>query len=144
LHYYRIRYKSKTLIKYLMISRKTFIKQASFLSTVLIVNPGCMTKAPSSTNVKVGLQLYSLRDQIVKDVEGVIEKVAKGGYQSVETYGYDPESHFWGMNALDFNALLKSNNLISPSGHYDLGTYLSKETSADDLKRILESYTEAA
>src|SRR5690606_20252558 len=31
-----------------------------------------------------------------------------------------------------------------PSGHYDLGTYLSKEVSADDLKRAIDEYTEAA
>lgn len=126
-----------------MISRKNFIKQASLLSTVLLVSPSCMTKSSSSTN-KVGLQLYSLREQIVKDVEGVIERVAKAGYQEVETYGYSANNHFWGMKPVDFNALLKANKLVSPSGHYDLGAFLSKETSVDDLKRTLDEYTAAA
>jgi sugar phosphate isomerase/epimerase len=130
-----------------MISRKNFLKQASLLSTVLLVSPGCMTKSPpsaNSTNNKVGLQLYSLREQIVNDVKGVIEKVAKAGYQEVETYGFNATSHFWGMNPTDFGALLKTNNLVSPSGHYDLGSVLSKDTSSDDLKRTLDEYTEAA
>lgn len=127
-----------------MISRKNFIKQASLLSTVLLVSPGCMTKPSSSPAKKVGLQLYSLRELIGKDVEGVIEKVAKAGYQEVETYGYNATDHFWGLNPVDFNSLLKANNLVSPSGHYDLGSFLSKETSEDDLKRTLDEYTEAA
>lgn len=129
-----------------MISRKNFLKQASLLSTVLLISPGCMTKSSSSlnSNTKVGLQLYSLREQIVNDVKGVIEKVAKAGYQEVETYGYNATSHFWGMSPTDFGALLQANNLVSPSGHYDLGSVLSKETSPDDLKRTLDEYTEAA
>jgi sugar phosphate isomerase/epimerase len=130
-----------------MISRKNFIKQASLLSTVLLVSPSCMTKSSSSSNPtsnKVGLQLYSLREQIVKDLEGVIEKVAKAGYQEVETYGYNATDQFWGMKPVDFHALLKANKLVSPSGHYDLGTFLSQDTSADDLKRALDEYTEAA
>lgn len=127
-----------------MISRKNFIKQASLLSTVLLVSPGCMTTPSSSPAKKVGLQLYSLRDLIGKDVEGVIEKVAKAGYQEVETYGYNATDHFWGLSPEDFNSLLKANNLVSPSGHYDLGSFLSRETSEDDLKRTLDEYTEAA
>src|SRR5690606_30637366 len=127
-----------------MISRKNFIKQASLLSTILLVSPGCMTKPSSSPTRKVGLQLYSLREFIGKDVEGVIEKVAKAGYQEVETYGYNAKDHFWGLNPKDFNSLLKANNLVSPSGHYDLGSFLSKETSEDDLKRTVDEYTEAA
>lgn len=133
-----------------MISRKNFLKQASLLSTVLLVSPSCMTK-PSSTSAnsadtgkKIGLQLYSLREQIVSDVAGVIGKVAKAGYSEVETYGYSAKDLFWGMKPSDFDNLLKENQLVSPSGHYDVGTYLSKETSADDLKRTLDEYTEAA
>lgn len=36
----------------------------------------------------VGLQLYSLRDETEKDFIGVLEKVAKIGYQGVEFAGY--------------------------------------------------------
>jgi sugar phosphate isomerase/epimerase len=48
------------------------------------------------------------------------------------------------MKPVDFNSLLKANKLVSPSGHYDLGAFLSKETSEDDLKRTLDEYTAAA
>jgi len=35
----------------------------------------------------IGLQLYSVRDSIVKDVPGTIAKVSKMGYTFVETGG---------------------------------------------------------
>lgn len=127
-----------------MISRKNFIKQASLLSTVLLVSPSCMTKPSSSPASKIGLQLYSLREQIVNDVEGVIKKVAEAGYQEVETYGYSVASHFWGIKPVELNTILKANNLVSPSGHYDFGLILSKDTSADELKRMLDEYIAAA
>ena len=128
-----------------MISRKDFLKQASMLSAVLAVAPGCMSRSTFSlANAKVGIQLYSLRDQIGKDVAGVIEKVAKAGYLEVETYGYEATSLFWGMKPLEFNSLLKANGLVSPSGHYDIGSGFAKNASEDDLKRRLDTYAEAA
>ena len=36
----------------------------------------------------VGLQLYSLRDEMAKDFRGTVEKVAKMGYAGVEFAGY--------------------------------------------------------
>lgn len=128
-----------------MISRKDFLKQASIFSAALAVAPGCMASSSVPlSNKKVGLQLYSLRDQIAKDVAGVIEKVAKAGYLEVETYGYEAKSLFWGMKPSEFNALLKANGLVSPSGHYDVGSGFSKDASKEDLKRRLDSYAEAA
>ena len=36
----------------------------------------------------VGLQLYSLRVDLPKDLKGTIEKVGKAGFSQVETYGF--------------------------------------------------------
>ena len=130
-----------------MISRKNFLKKASLLSTVLLVNPGCMTKSSSKeldNAQKVGIQLYSLREQISDNVTKVIGKVAQAGFSEVETYGYSLESGFWGLTPLEFNSLLNENGLVSPSGHYDLGAALSKGVSQSDAKRLLDECAEAA
>ena len=37
---------------------------------------------------KVGLQLYSVRDQMEKDMEGTLKAVKEMGYDYVETAGY--------------------------------------------------------
>ena len=49
----------------------------------------------------VGLQLYTVRDELEKDVPGTIKKVAAIGYKEVETYA------LYGMPASQFAKLLE-------------------------------------
>jgi sugar phosphate isomerase/epimerase len=61
---------------------------------------------------RVGLQLYSLRDQFAKDVPGTLDKVRDMGIKYVElagTYGMSPE---------DFRGELESRGLTAVSGHF--------------------------
>jgi sugar phosphate isomerase/epimerase len=60
----------------------------------------------------VGLQLYTLRDDLARDVPGTIGKVAEIGYREVEVYD------FYGKTAAEFAKILKDNGLTAPSGHY--------------------------
>ena len=64
----------------------------------------------------VGLQLYTVRDDMKKDLEGTVAKVAKVGYKEVEFAGYFDRS------PKDIKALLDKNGLTSPSCHvgYDI------------------------
>ena len=70
--------------------------------------------APKGKNI--GLQLYSVRDSIKKDVPGAIEKVAKMGYTFVEPAGY-ANGKFYGMDPAAFKALCKSNGMLVLSSH---------------------------
>lgn len=105
-----------------MTHRRDFVKQVGLLAAASCVQPGLLLAAPAS--YKAGLQLYTLRDYIGQDTKGVLAKVAKAGYQEVETYGYSPDKHFWGLKPTEFKAVLAANGLTTPSGHYDLGAYL--------------------
>ncbi len=87
---------------------------------------------------KVGIQLYTLRDQISKDVKGVIDKVAKAGYAEVETYGYSLQNKFWGLEPKAFYQLLKANKLTAPSGHFGFDDYIGAGKD-DDLKTYIEA-----
>ena len=42
--------------------------------------------SPTSTRVPVGLELYSVRDELAKDLMGTVRAVAKMGYEVVEFY----------------------------------------------------------
>ena len=55
-----------------MTTRRKFLTQAGMLSAGLMIAPHLLSA--KSSNI-VGLQLYSLRDQLPKDVKGVIAKV---------------------------------------------------------------------
>ncbi|MES2417098.1 MAG: sugar phosphate isomerase/epimerase [Bacteroidota bacterium] len=121
-----------------MNSRRTFIKQTGLLVTSLALAPSLAftTKAPKHP---LGLQLWTLRDLLPKDVKGTIAKVADAGYNQVETFGYSLKDKFWGLDAKAFNNLLKQNGLTAPSGHYDMDGFISGQNNT-----ALKSYIEAA
>jgi sugar phosphate isomerase/epimerase len=79
----------------------------------------------------VGLQLYSLRDQLPTDPRAWIPKVKLAGYQDVETFGLSADKKFFGLDTKVFNALLQDNGLVSTSGHYGMDEYLGKGTEHD-------------
>lgn len=120
-----------------MTNRRTFLAQAGLASAALMVTPKLLSAA--GARLTPGIQLYSLRDQLPKDVKGVIEKVAKAGYKEVETFGYSKQGGYWGLDAKAFNSLLKANGLITASGHYDLNSFF-----VEGKKEELNSYIEAA
>jgi sugar phosphate isomerase/epimerase len=103
-----------------MTSRRTFLAQAGIVSAGMVLAPSILS---AKSKNGVGLQLYSLRDQLPKDVKGVIAQVAKAGYSEVETFGYSAQNGFWGLSAKDFSTLLKDNGLKTPSGHYGLDEF---------------------
>lgn len=119
-----------------MTTRRTFLQQASLLSAGLLIFPSFSCTKPASN---VGLQLYSLREQLPLDVKGVIAKVAEAGYKEVETYGLSiPDNKFWGMGTKDVKALFDSHGLSSPSGHYGIDQMLNTGET-NDLQKIIEA-----
>jgi sugar phosphate isomerase/epimerase len=64
----------------------------------------------------IGLQLYSIRDSIRKDVPAAIAKVGKMGYKFVEPAGY-ADGKIYGMEPSAFKALCLSNGLTILSSH---------------------------
>ncbi|WP_411273755.1 sugar phosphate isomerase/epimerase family protein [Daejeonella sp.] len=118
-----------------MTTRRIFIQQAALIGAGMLANPADLLSKPRQ---KVGLQLYTLRNLISKDVRGVIAKVADIGFKEVETYGFSPTGGFWGLKPLEFKALMKSHGIKSPSGHYNFEPYLG-ENNMDSLKANIEA-----
>ncbi|MEO7216028.1 sugar phosphate isomerase/epimerase [Mucilaginibacter sp.] len=119
-----------------MTTRRNFLVQAGLVSAAAMLAP---TLLSAKGKPGVGLQLYSLRDQLPKDVKGVIANIAKAGYSEVETFGYSKQGGFWGLSAKEFSALLKANGLTTPSGHYGLDEYFGSGKMDQ-----LNSYIDAA
>lgn len=65
---------------------------------------------------ELGLQLYSIRDSIMRDIPGAIAKVGKMGYTFVEPAGYD-NGKFYGMEPAAFKAVCDANHLAIISSH---------------------------
>jgi sugar phosphate isomerase/epimerase len=76
---------------------------------------------------RLGLQLYTVRDQMGKDFEGTLAKVAAAGYREVEFAGY------FDHPPKDVRAILDRHKLAAPSTHVD---FASVETK---LAQVIES-----
>lgn len=120
-----------------MNSRRKFIKQAGTFAAVAALAPSFAFGAEKGKHA-IGLQLYSLRDIIGKDIKGIIAKVAAIGYKEVETYGYSKENGFWGLDSKTFSALLKQHGIKAPSGHYGMDSFIQGKGS-DQLKSYIEA-----
>jgi sugar phosphate isomerase/epimerase len=70
---------------------------------------------------RLGLQLYSVRQQCEKDLPGVLQAVAKMGYAGVEFAGY------YGRKAEELRKLLDDNGLRCCGTHIGLNTLLGDE-----------------
>lgn len=60
----------------------------------------------------IGLQLYTLREQLEKDAPGTIKQLAGIGYKDVEIYS------LYGKTPAEFIQILKDNGISASSGHY--------------------------
>jgi sugar phosphate isomerase/epimerase len=117
-----------------MTTRRSFLKTSAVLSAGLLVAPKLF--AYNYDKKYIGLQLYTVRDAMGKDAAGTLAKVAQIGYNSVEA-GYG-DGKFYGLDGQAFGAILKQNNLIMPSCHYQLG-----EASATAKGTILNGWDKA-
>jgi sugar phosphate isomerase/epimerase len=113
-----------------MKSRRKFIKTAGIMTAGAIMAPGlsCKSGAESKTNnamdsnvdpepVKdVGIQIYTLRDQIAESLEQTMERVAEIGYTWIEAYGYENRK-ILGKTPTEFKELLNGLGMTMPSIH---------------------------
>ncbi len=74
--------------------------------------------------LKLGLQLYTLREELEQDFEGTLRKVAEIGYSGVEFY------HFFDRTAAEVKQLLKDTGLVALGAHRPYDTLL-KDTEQE-------------
>ncbi len=121
-------------------NRRSFLK-TSAAATAGISLAGlplisCATKSLTDTK-KYGLQLYTVRNDVAKNLTGTLDYVAKAGYSQIELYGFDGKT-FFGKSPKEFKAMLDAVKLTAPSGHYNFGPVLT-EGNLDFWKKVLEA-----
>ncbi len=96
--------------------------------------------ARAARRVPVGLELYSVRDELAKDLMGTVRAVAKMGYEVVEFYS--PYLQWSPEYARQVRKLLDELNLRCPSTHNSRGALEGEGLKkAIELNRILGSRT---
>ncbi|MDG1976173.1 MAG: hypothetical protein P8I39_06515, partial [Akkermansiaceae bacterium] len=69
--------------------RRTFLRSSAFASIMAGSTQSLLALAGDNVYRKnIGLQIYTLRDQLKADLKGTLKAVAEAGYQQVEPYGF--------------------------------------------------------
>ena len=110
-------------------TRRTFLKNSAFAlagSSIVARIPFANTK----DNELVGIQLYSVRDDMGKDPLGTLKQLAAMGYKNVEHANYR-ERKFYGYTPTEFKKILNDLGMKMPSGHTVLGSRHWDETKKE-------------
>jgi sugar phosphate isomerase/epimerase len=94
------------------LDRRTFLSTGA-IAAAAVLAPRLSWAAESNKIDKVGVQLYTVREDMKRDFEGTVSKVAAIGYKEVEFAGY------FDHTPQQVRALLDRNKLTAPSVHVD-------------------------
>ncbi len=120
-------------------SRRTFVKSGTMIALGAAILPRSFFAA-SVEKAEVGLQLYSVRDDMKNDPKGTLKKLADMGYKVVEHAGYS-DRKFYGFEPAEFKKILGDMDLKMYSGHVDFGMKAwdaSKKDFTDAWKHTVE------
>jgi len=120
-------------------SRRTFIKSGAAALAASAFMPESVFAAKKRKSV-IGVQLYSIRDEMGKDPLGSLTQVAKMGYEYVEHANY-VNRKFYGYAPAEFKKVLDDLGLKMISGHTVMGRQHwdeSKKDFSDSWKYTVE------
>jgi sugar phosphate isomerase/epimerase len=92
-------------------NRRTFLETATTVTAATLLASRLGWAAGDHKIEKIGVQLYTVRDQMKADFDGTLAKVAQIGYKEVEFAGY------FGRTGQQVRAALDKNSLSAPSTH---------------------------
>lgn len=141
-----------------MIKRRIFFRNAGAFALGTLFLPGCNTQSNNEklsasdtlSNEKmpvegktleaIGLQLYSVKDVLDKDLKGTLQKLADMGYSEVESYP-GVGGHYYGMEPKAFSAMLSEMGLKLVSSHFGSGSYEGKAATWHDATMLSDFET---
>ena len=95
-------------------SRRDFCKTTSRAALALVASQAAVLRA-APFGLPVGLQLYSVRQDLAKNYQDTLDQVASLGYQEVEAAG------FYDHSPAEVRKALNDAGLQCPSAHYSYG-----------------------
>lgn len=90
--------------------RREFLSTSGALALGVMLPPACRMARGAKID-KIGVQLYTVRDQMKADFEGTLARIAQIGYKEVEFAGY------YDRSPADVRAILERNGLTAPATH---------------------------
>lgn len=87
--------------------------------------------------LRYGIQLYTVRNDVAKNLASTLQYLAKAGYSQIELYGFDGKG-FFGKSPKELRAMFDGLKLTAPSGHYNFGPVLT-EGKLDFWQKCIEA-----
>jgi sugar phosphate isomerase/epimerase len=91
--------------------RRSFLATLGAAAVALAARRPDDVLPPARRLKRIGIQLYTVRDQMKQDLPGTLERIAQIGYKEVEFAGY------FGRSPNEIRALLQKVKLTAPSSH---------------------------
>lgn len=121
-------------------SRRSFVKKTTMAIAGSVLFSKEIFASKKAMEEILGIQLYSVRDDMQKDPSGTLKQIADMGYKNVEHANYI-DRKFYSYSAADFKKLLDDLGLAMPSGHTVMGKEdwdASKNDFTDKWKYTIE------
>ena len=113
-------------------NRRSFL--VSSAGTLVLAPSGSLLAALAKDNnyrANIGIQLYTLRDDLKKDAAGTLKKVADAGYKQVELFGFP--------NCQPLIDGAKAAGLAINSAHFEWDSVINpKDDAMSDFKKIID------
>jgi sugar phosphate isomerase/epimerase len=119
------------------INRREFLFKAGALAASAALLPQLGQAAASRP---IGLQLYTVRDLLEKDLTGTLKKIAAIGYKNLESAA-SSKGHYYGMKPKEFSKLLTDMGMKLRSSHVMVGANGNKmpfETLHSDMPKLVD------
>lgn len=101
-----------------MISRRNFIKSSVAVATGTALLPSLISCSSGNTE-NVGIQLYTVRKEIMEDAAGTLKKLADIGFKQIES-ARSPKGHYYGFSAKEMKKICDDLGMTLRSGHVHL------------------------
>jgi len=122
-------------------SRRTFIKKSTLaFAAGSLLSRLSFANSTTKDGELVGIQLYSVRDEMGIDPLGTLKQLAAMGYKYVEHANYQ-DRKFYGYTPTEFKKILDGLGMKMPSGHTVLGSQhwdAAKNEFTDSWKYTVE------
>ena len=115
-----------------MITRRNFIKGISATVAVSMVLP--LRLSAFTPKKIIGIQLYTLRNQVKDDFTGTLQKIADIGYNAIEAAGY-ADGKFYGYSPKEYKKITEDIGLIPQSSH--------TMVNIENIDKVIEDTLEA-
>src|SRR5487761_2201217 len=99
-----------------MSSRRNFLKSSGAFAAGTILLPGFAKTINRKTVKDVGLQLYTVRKEMLEDNIGTLKKIASLGYKEIESAG-SAKGSYYGFKPSEIKKVCNDLGMTLRSGH---------------------------